>query len=133
MIRAVADTHTFIWYLAGDKRISAKAREFIIAAESNGDTVAVSSISLIETVYLTERSRVPSGTLSRLIAELLAADSVFSEMAVDHVIAELMHQVLPAEIPDMPDRIVAATALHLGVPVISRDARIQASHIQTIW
>jgi PIN domain nuclease of toxin-antitoxin system len=29
MIRAVADTHTFIWYLAGDKRLSVKGREFI--------------------------------------------------------------------------------------------------------
>jgi PIN domain nuclease of toxin-antitoxin system len=33
----------------------------------------------------------------------------------------------------MPDRIVAATALHYGVPVISRDGRIRASNIRTIW
>jgi len=33
----------------------------------------------------------------------------------------------------MPDRIVAATAVHFGVPVISRDGRIRASSVQTIW
>jgi PIN domain nuclease of toxin-antitoxin system len=33
----------------------------------------------------------------------------------------------------MPDRIVAATALHFGVPVISRDSRILASDLTTIW
>jgi predicted nucleic acid-binding protein len=36
-------------------------------------------------------------------------------------------------IPDMPDRIIAATALHLGVPLISRDAKIRASNIATVW
>jgi predicted nucleic acid-binding protein len=33
----------------------------------------------------------------------------------------------------MPDRIIAATALHLGVPLVSRDRKIQASSIHTIW
>lgn len=44
-----------------------------------------------------------------------------------------MRQVPRDQIPDMPDRIVAATALHFGVPVISRDGRIRASSIQTLW
>jgi PIN domain nuclease of toxin-antitoxin system len=34
---------------------------------------------------------------------------------------------------DMPDRIVAATAIHLGVPVLSRDSRIRGSMVQTVW
>jgi PIN domain nuclease of toxin-antitoxin system len=33
----------------------------------------------------------------------------------------------------MPDRIVAATALYFDVPVISRDARIRAAIIKTVW
>ena len=36
-------------------------------------------------------------------------------------------------IRDMPDRIIAATALTLGVPVISRDSKIQLSSVSTIW
>ena len=44
-----------------------------------------------------------------------------------------MRQVSRDSVPDMPDRIVAATAVYLGVPVISRDGRIRASSIQTIW
>ena len=44
-----------------------------------------------------------------------------------------MENVSRLEIPDMPDRIVAATALRLGVPIISRDRRIQASKLNTIW
>lgn len=44
-----------------------------------------------------------------------------------------MRLVPRADVPDMPDRIVAATAVYFGVPVISRDARIRASNVQTIW
>ncbi len=33
----------------------------------------------------------------------------------------------------MPDRIIAATALHLGLPLVTRDHRIRASSVTTIW
>jgi predicted nucleic acid-binding protein len=38
-----------------------------------------------------------------------------------------------ADVPDMPDRLIAATATSLGVPLISRDGRIRASAVHTIW
>jgi PIN domain nuclease of toxin-antitoxin system len=44
-----------------------------------------------------------------------------------------MLNVSRAEVPDMPDRIVAATDIHLGVSVISRDGNIRASSVNTIW
>jgi len=34
---------------------------------------------------------------------------------------------------DFPDRIIVATALHLGLPLISRDRKIQLSDVNTIW
>jgi PIN domain nuclease of toxin-antitoxin system len=33
----------------------------------------------------------------------------------------------------MPDRIIAATALYLQVPIISQDHKIQATSLTTIW
>ena len=48
-------------------------------------------------------------------------------------IVDAMKQVPRADVPDMPDRIVAATAVYFGVPVISRDGKIRASNVQTIW
>jgi predicted nucleic acid-binding protein len=36
-------------------------------------------------------------------------------------------------VADIPDRIIAATALHLGVPLVTRDRRLQGAGIQTIW
>ena len=48
-------------------------------------------------------------------------------------VAQAMRQVSRTEVPDMPDRIVSATAVFLGVPPITRDERIRASNVQTIW
>ena len=36
-------------------------------------------------------------------------------------------------IPDLPDRIIAATALYLNLPLISRDSKIADSKVNTIW
>jgi len=44
-----------------------------------------------------------------------------------------MRQVDRAQVPDLPDRIIAATALHLGLPLISRDRKIQLADVETIW
>ena len=48
-------------------------------------------------------------------------------------VALAVGRVLRDEVPDMPDRIIAATALHFDVPIISRDGKIKASQVRTIW
>jgi predicted nucleic acid-binding protein len=44
-----------------------------------------------------------------------------------------MASIPRADVPDLPDRIIAATAVYLGVPLISRDRAIRASSVETIW
>jgi predicted nucleic acid-binding protein len=51
----------------------------------------------------------------------------------DEAIAIKMTEISREAIPDLPDRIIAATALFYGVAVLSRDGRIRMSGIQTIW
>jgi predicted nucleic acid-binding protein len=36
-------------------------------------------------------------------------------------------------VPDLPDRVIAATAVQLGLPVVTRDPHVQAAGIETIW
>ncbi len=133
MIAAVADTHTVIWYLASDKRLSPAARSFIEEAFQQGNTIAVSSITFVEMVYLVEKGRIPAESFDNLIDQLQVAGVGFVEIPVDLRITQAMRQVDPAQIPDMPDRIVAATAVALTVPIISRDGKINASSIDTVW
>jgi len=36
-------------------------------------------------------------------------------------------------VPDMPDRIIAATAIYLSLPLITKDDAIRSAGIITIW
>ncbi len=68
MLVAVADTHAVLWYLFADPRLSSRARQVIEAAAAAGDHVGLSSITLIEMVYLIEKGRIASESFSRLAA-----------------------------------------------------------------
>ena len=95
--------------------------------------MAFSSITLAEIVYLSEWGRINSTTLDLLLREVESDDALLVEIPFDRNIALTLRQVDRSQIPDLPDRIIAATALYLNVPVISRDRRIQLSSIDTIW
>jgi PIN domain nuclease of toxin-antitoxin system len=53
---------------------------------------------------------------------------------LDKGTVEALKQVPRTAVPDMPDRIIAATAYQLGLPLITRDSKIKESKImQVIW
>ncbi len=133
MIAGVADTHAALWYLLKNPRLSRTARGFMDDAAGAGDDIVLSPISLAEIIYLVEKGRLPASAYDELRGALNDPDFVLREAPFTGQIVEAMRQVPREDIPDMPDRIVAATALYFGVPVISRDGRIRASNVQTIW
>ena len=133
MIAGVVDTHAALWYLLKNPRLSATARGFMENAASAGHDIVLSPISLAEIVYLVEKGRLPASAYDELREALNNPDFVLEEAPLTGEVVETMRRVPRVDIPDMPDRIVAATALHLGVPVISRDGRIRASNVQTVW
>ena len=95
--------------------------------------VRVSAISLVETVYLVERRRLPLTALERLRSALAGPSSGMLIAPVDAGVADALPNIPRDVVPDIPDRIIAATALHLGLPLVTRDRRLQAAGIQTIW
>ena len=133
MIASVADTHAALWFLFGDRRLSATAKASFDTAANARRKIALSSISLAEVVYLVEKSRLPASAYDDLRGALANPNHVLQEAAFTAEVVEAMRQVSRTDVPDMPDRIVAATALYLGVPVITRDGRIRASNLQTVW
>lgn len=117
----------------GDPRLSGSAKTFIDQAAGSGRKVALSAISLAEILYLVEKNRLPASAYDKLRQALNVADYVIEEAPLTAGIVEAMKQVPRVDVPDMPDRIVAGTGVYFGVPVISRDGRIRASSIQTVW
>ena len=123
----VLDTHAVIWYLSGSKELSPTARLIIQTAERNGDDIFISAISLVEIVYLVERGRLPSAALDRLGEALKDSTRSLAVAPLDTAIAEAMKTIPRDIVPDMPDRIIAATAARLDAELVTRDSRLHAA------
>ena len=133
MLSAIADTHAAIWYLFSDPRLGRAASDFFEQATASGNHIGVSAISFAEMVYLMEKQRVPANALDDLLAAMGDPKAVLQEVPLDAAIVARMREIPREDIPDLPDRVIAATAQYLGVPVLSRDGRIRSSAISTIW
>jgi PIN domain nuclease of toxin-antitoxin system len=64
------DTRTVLWYLENSKELSAVARTAIEDGVRDARHVRVSAISIIETVCLVERRKLPPKALQRLRSAL---------------------------------------------------------------
>lgn len=133
MPSVVADTHAVIWYLSDSPRLSRRAHRALETALGGGLGIHVSSITLVETIYLVEKRRLPSDALQRLENALAHPDRGLIEVPVDSLVADALKTIPRELVPDMPDRIIAATALHLNLPLVTRDRRLQDSPVRTIW
>jgi Uncharacterized protein conserved in bacteria len=129
----VADTHAIVWYLMEPVRLSANAQTIFEQTSLAGEPIYISAISIIEICYLIEKGRLLPLVLERMAESLQDASSTFEIVPVDLEVAHALSKIPRVDVPDMPDRIIAATALHLDVALVSRDRQIQASGIYTIW
>lgn len=129
----VTDTHALIWYLEDSPRLGSDAGSAFEACDRGESVVYIPTICLVEIVYLQEKGRIPTDLKSALDAALQAGSTGLVPYSLTLDVVDALGQVPRAEVPDMPDRIIAATALNLGVPLISRDRKLQLSSMQTIW
>lgn len=130
---AVLDTHTVIWYLLESDQLSHTAYSLIDEAATKGTPTYISAVSLIEIVYLVEKGRISEDAFDKFLTELGRENSAFLVAPVDFQVAKALRGIPRRFVPDMPDRIIAATALHLGLPLITRDRRLQSAGVQTLW
>jgi PIN domain nuclease of toxin-antitoxin system len=129
----VADTHALIWYIAEPEKLTSEASAAFEQAVESGDPIYISAISVVEFFYLVEKGRFPEIAFERLINSLNFPESAISVTPLDLIIAQSMKQIPRDVVPDMPDRIIAATALYLNLPLITRDKKIRNSGIEIIW
>lgn len=133
MPAVVVDTHAIVWYPLSDPRLSLRAADALDSATAGGELIHVPSICLVELTYLVEKGRLPAVARHRLVEALDDPTTPCLLAPLDRAVVDAIGSVSRSEVPDLPDRIVAATAAALGAPLISRDAKIRASRIHTIW
>ena len=133
MSAVVADTHSLLWFITNDARLSKQAGDAMDEAEATDSPIFVPSIVIVEMRYLVDKRRIDEAHYQlalKTVRDPLTAPTV---APLDLATADSLEQIKRADVPDMPDRIIAATALHLGYPLVSRDGKIRASGILVIW
>jgi PIN domain nuclease of toxin-antitoxin system len=133
MAAVVTDTHALLWYLREPQKLSANAFSAIDTAIIADGPVFLSAISIVEICYFVEKARLPATALEEVLRIVGASGTGFVVSPVDLAVAQALQQIPRQLVPDMPDRIIAATAFHLGLPLVTRDAQIRSANITTIW
>ena len=130
----VADTHSLIWHLQGNPRLSSRVRSIFSRADSSKASIVVPTIVLVEMTYLAEKKRIADTLLKASLALLRRAGESYLLAPLDLAVVDVLERAPRSPVPDMPDRIIAATALCLGLPLLSRDRDMAAVvGLKVIW
>lgn len=129
----VLDTHVWVWWVSSPEKISETAREVIDGAMER-EEIFVSSISCWEIALLSRKGRLE---LTIPVEDWVARSEAlpfFRFVPFDNRVA-LRSNRLPGELHEDPaDRVIIATALTLGAPLVSKDKKIRDyPHVKTIW
>ena len=123
------DTHAFIWYLdkSLNHKLSSKALKAIKEAEDSY-TIYLPIIVLMEVLYLVEKGRV-NLSFHKLLLNL--EESVNYEIVpFDTRLLKIAETIKGLEVHD---RLILATAILTGSPLITNDKEIHAKGIKVVW
>ncbi len=112
-------------------RLSAVARHTIQQAPASGG-LGIAAISLWEVAWLAARGRIAlTATVPAFLAELTQRTAIYPITAEIAALAASFGADYPS---DPCDRIIGATALAIGAPLITRDAALRRSPaLHTVW
>jgi len=130
----VIDSHTLLWWLEGDKRLSEPARRMLDNEAATPGSLVVSAVTFWELRLKEVRGHLtpkrPVNTWPELLHKM-------PHLRIAEV--RLGHWLRVAEMDwqnrDPADRIIAATAIELGVPVVTVDGKFhrEDSPVETVW
>ncbi|HTR22560.1 MAG TPA: type II toxin-antitoxin system VapC family toxin [Terriglobales bacterium] len=128
----LVDTHVVLWLAFDQAQLSKNAKAAIDNARQEGDGLAISDITLLELATLASKRRIRLQiSLESFLGEVEARFRVLpiSGRACVRALG------LPSGYPNDPaDRIIVATALVEGLPLVTADRAIrQTRAFRTIW
>ena len=126
----VLDTHAFLWWAQGSRSLSPRAMSAIIR---DGD-LGIPAISLWELAMLADKGRIE---FDRPVGEWLETATMLPGvrlLPITPAIAAASVSIGRVLRQDPADHLIAATALTLGAPLVTRDTVIpRLPGLVTIW
>ena len=117
-MRVVLDTHIFLWFVLGDQKLSATARQ-IIEDPQNEKLLSVASIWEVTIKVSTGKLKLNTGTVTFF-------DEACRQNAIAILPITLAHlaplETMPFHHRDPFDRLLIAQSLVENIPIVSADA-----------
>lgn len=134
MAQYVADTHALVWHLTASPSLSPSAKGIFTRADRGEDRILIPAIVIVEIIYLAEKLKVPSDLLSAVSSLTDDPARNYSIVPLDAAVARQVATIPRSAVPDPQDRIIAATARVLRLPLITKDAALTAAAgIMAVW
>ena len=126
----VTDTHSLIWHLTEDKKLSKKASAIFTEADKGEAIIIVPTIVLAEIIYICEKKK-SELKIKNVIDKI--KDSL--NYVPYNLNVEVLEKVIGLkDISEMHDRIITAIALITGAILITKDEEIaKAGMVKTVW
>jgi PIN domain nuclease of toxin-antitoxin system len=127
-MKALLDSHAFLWALSGDTRMSTRAREIFEGPSS----LSLSIVSIWEILIKVQLGKLglPRPAASYIFSELVKNKIATLPIRLDHLIA---YENLPLHHRDPFDRMLIAQGIKEELPIITADRNFQNYSVRTIW
>ena len=118
----VADTMAVVLHLE-NRKSSVNVKQIFDAADAGQVIIHIPAIVFAEILYLSEKKRI--GLTLTDVKKHLQSFSSYRETPLNFEIIERAGQI--TDIPELHDRLIAATAKFLNMELITNDPKIQSS------
>lgn len=127
----VTDTHSFLWYLSEDPRLSKNAKLIFDGAESGQNVILVPTIVLAESLHIIEDQKFPLILFKDVIRKVDSGLN-YAELPLDMNVIKKLEEF--NKLTEMHDRIIAASASVINTELITKDRIIKdTGYIRTVW
>ncbi len=125
----VTDTIGFVLRIER-RRLSEKVKSIFDSVEFGNTIVYVPGIVFAEILYLSEKQRIRTSIDE--VEDYLKEHPNYKEYSLNFAVIQSTAEI--TDIPELHDRLIAATARQLDLELITNDSVIQASaFVKTVW
>jgi PIN domain nuclease of toxin-antitoxin system len=118
------DTHVWVWYLAGEEELLSADTVALLERSAGSAALAVSDISYWEVALKTARGRLSFSVDASIWLKRAEAAPGIRLLPLERDVLLLSTRLADSSNNDPADRMIMATALLHGVPLVTADRRI---------